>query len=369
MPCNKSSKEYFTAYPNYYTDYIKPRLTDTQRDICDIVFRLSVGWQKSSARISNQTFVDKSGKSERAIITAKQQLINIGLLIMLEKAKSFTPALYAIDIYYDDPNKSIKNKHTIEDVTQSHTIPTEDILINSPVILATDYPSGDTNIPELLPQDEATTIVDIVEGIPAHDYANTPDTIHMPGDNSVSEYSETANSKLNLVQSRTEFSSAPYIDCTDLDLNKKKQTVETAPTEIPIATNIQASIREVCYNFTNLFPEAKEDSTWKFIGWCVNTYSIDKCVEKLEYMREYKKLHRVQNPMGLFRMALFKDYQPSKWITGMIRGRRRSEADIKRTQNYIAEMKTAETNIDWAAGAVALNNIIAIIAEKERIDG
>jgi hypothetical protein len=53
----------------------------------------------------------------------------------------------------------------------------------------------------------------------------------------------------------------------------------------------------------------------------------------------------------------------------MIRGRRRSEADIKRTQNYIAEMKTAETNIDWAAGAAALNIIIAMIAEKERLDG
>ena len=106
MTHKKSNQETFTAYPNRYTDTIKPHLTDTQRDICDIVFRLTVGWHKPSARISNATFVERSGKSERAIITAKHKLKEMGLLVMLEPAKACKAALYTLNLYYNNSIRS-----------------------------------------------------------------------------------------------------------------------------------------------------------------------------------------------------------------------------------------------------------------------
>ena len=98
MDRKKITNESYTMYPNQLLDRIKPHLTNTQRDICDVVTRMTLGWHRPSARISNDTFVVKTGKSERAIITAKKQLMDMGILIM--EAVSYThltlPTIYSV---------------------------------------------------------------------------------------------------------------------------------------------------------------------------------------------------------------------------------------------------------------------------------
>jgi len=128
---------------------------------------------------------------------------------------------------------------------------------------------------------------------------------------------------------------------------------------------MQAGVRAVCYNFINLFPEAKGDTIWRFMGWAVASYGQDKCIEKLEYMREYRKLHPIVNPAGLFRVALVKDYQPSRWITGMIKARRKADAEYQRSQAMLADMEAAKANVNWEVGQAALRNIMAMLNQKE----
>ena len=50
----------------------------------------------------------------------------------------------------------------------------------------------------------------------------------------------------------------------------------------------------------------------------------------------------------------------------MLKRRKRSEAEYQKTKADIAEMKIAEANINWAASAAALANIMNMIDEKER---
>jgi len=101
-----SQEQPYTKFPNRYNDLIRPQLTDTQRDVCEIVIRLTYGWQREQARITNKTFVSKSSKSERAIITAKKQLIDIKLLIMVEAPRGTRAGLYKLDPYYNNPAKA-----------------------------------------------------------------------------------------------------------------------------------------------------------------------------------------------------------------------------------------------------------------------
>ena len=98
----------YTKFPNRYNDTIKPRLTDTQRDVCDVVIRQTSGWHVPSAPISNAAFMRKTGKSKQGIINAKKQLVEMGLLIVLEQGGGSTKNVYMLDLWYNDPDKSIK---------------------------------------------------------------------------------------------------------------------------------------------------------------------------------------------------------------------------------------------------------------------
>ena len=432
MPCKLSSKVSFTAVPNLYTDNIKPHLTNTQKDICDIVIRMTIGWQKSSAKISNSTFVKMSGKSEKAIITAKKQLIDMGLLIMLEPPRSNTPALYTIDLYYDDPNKSIKHK-------EGNT--TEDTPKDSPAIPATKY-KDNTNTPDLLTQDDDTNfeilvdnpqhddeIINVTELIPEDDnFTDEPiedivgtteditgttelvppdddttgepieDTIGtteditgtteiIPSDDDTTgepiedipastlkaadthddNSSKTASNEVKLVQPCTEVSSAPYSNRSDLDLNKNKQIKETNNViEQDKVTGAKSPVAFVCYRFLNIFPQAKEDNTnnFRFIGWCVKNYGQEACLEKLDYLREYRKLHRVENPHGLLRMALARDYVAPRYIEGMVKARRKADLAVEHGQALISDMEQWKSEaVDWEAGQTAISNMIAMLGK------
>ena len=68
MSYQEAYQEPYTKYPNRYNDLIKPRLTGVQRDICDVVIRMTYGWQKTSAEISNTVFARKTKKSKQGLI-------------------------------------------------------------------------------------------------------------------------------------------------------------------------------------------------------------------------------------------------------------------------------------------------------------
>jgi len=337
MTHKKSNQDPFTAYSNRYIDTIKPYLTDTQRDICDIVFRLTVGWHKSSARISNATFVAKSGKSERAIITAKHKLIDMGLLVMLEPAKACKAALYTLNLDYRD---SISSSHqeipeVIDDALQ--------LIDETELFIHEDDPLS-------LQPETLETVIDT-------DPATIPD---MGIDNSASAEDinpcSTTDDEVNV----TELSSALYSNNNRSTSLKIKHTLNNTQ---PIG--IKKSINTVCYKFFNLFPEVVDDSnTRKFIGWATKTYGMDLCLSKLDYMREYGKLNKIVNPQGLFRVALVKDYQPSKWVNDVIKAKKKAELAYQHGQTLMTKMEQwKEQAVDWEAGQAALNNMIAMLGQ------
>ena len=85
MSYQENYQEPYTKYPNRYNDVIKPRLTGVQRDVCDIVIRMTYGWHQTAAAISNTTFARKANKSKQGIIKAKKQLSEMGVLIVLQE--------------------------------------------------------------------------------------------------------------------------------------------------------------------------------------------------------------------------------------------------------------------------------------------
>ena len=104
----------FTAVPNIYYDRIKQTLTDTQRVICDVVIRYTYGYHRVSAAISNATFAKKGNKTIQGIIKAKKQLIEMGLLVELQKGGGRNANIYTLDLYYNDPKLSMRAPKHVE---------------------------------------------------------------------------------------------------------------------------------------------------------------------------------------------------------------------------------------------------------------
>ena len=400
MTHNKLTRVPFTATPNYYLDTIKPHLTHTESNVCDVVIRLTVGWQKVSTRISNRTFVSKSGKSERAIITAKKQLLDMGLLVQLEPARGTRPALYKLDLEYRTTKRDIKEaQHELQD-----TLPflddedaTKDTTLIPTSESAPDYIPNITNQESLPTDDETTPYTNISEDIDsiqdntqvteivASEDTVVEDTVEnigvppTPQQSPVKNHSSRGGANRVLAtnyeeantQASTEvYAPLPYsIISTSLNINKK-QTMTCEGTKQGNDGRTKSPVGVVCYSFTNLFPETKGRSTWKFIGWCVKNYGQEACLEQLDYIREYRKLHKVDNPQGLLRMALARDYNPPRHIAGMVKARKKADAAIQHGQKLMAERNEwKEESTDWGAGQAALSNMIAMLGQREREDG
>jgi len=403
MTHNRPTRVPFTAISNDYLDTIKPHLTHTESNVCDVVLRLTVGWHKESARISNHTFVSKSSKSERAIITAKKQLLDMGLLVQLEPARGTRPALYKLDLEYKTTKRDIKEpQHELQ-----HTLPL--LYEEDDKEVAVDTTQNDNNEPAAtyihnvinqniqLPDYEPTRYTNISEDINctqdntqaneivASEYKVVEDTVEnidMPSTTSKSAVkNHNSRGEANHVlatnyeeadthASTEEYAPLPYsIISTSLNINRK-QTMTREGTKQGNDGRTKSPVGVVCYSFTNLFPETKGRSTWKFIGWCVKNYGQEACLEQLDYIREYRKLHKVDNPQGLFRMALARDYNPPRYIAGMVKARRKADAAIQHGQKLMAERNEwKEESTDWGAGQAALSNMIAMLGQREREDG
>ena len=132
MSYQEAYQEPYTKYPNRYNDVIKPLLTDTQRDVCDVVIRMTYGWHRTSAVIPNSVFAEKASKSIQGIIKAKKQLEDIGLLVVLERGGGSKKGEYMLDLWYDNPDKSVKASILQqEDLLSEEQEETSDLLENS----------------------------------------------------------------------------------------------------------------------------------------------------------------------------------------------------------------------------------------------
>jgi hypothetical protein len=139
-------QEPYTKYPNRYNDVIKPRLTGTQRDICDVVIRMTYGWHQTSAAISNAVFARKSNKSKQGIIKAKNQLEEMGILIILEKGGGSRTNEYMLDLWYDNPDKSVRASiiRQEEQLLEMENPPSQEEQEDIPEILETPVVDGPT---------------------------------------------------------------------------------------------------------------------------------------------------------------------------------------------------------------------------------
>ena len=78
-------------------------------------------------------------------------------------------------------------------------------------------------------------------------------------------------------------------------------------------------------------------------------------------MKEYRKKHPIANPKGFFRSALQKNYTPSKFISEKIKGDKRAELSCQKTRDMIAEMEATKANMNYEAGAMALQKIMDML--------
>ncbi len=351
-------QEPYTKFPNRYNDVIKPTLTDTQRDICDLVIRMTYGWRKDSAEISNAQFARKANKSIQGIIKAKKQLEKMGLLIILKKGGGLAKGRYKLDLYYDNQNRSIKASRIrqekmvavskelelvlavpeeTESIPEHLEIPTthESDISQETQHVEIEVPAREDTVesqqvePEISSEhdemeiptyEEDTVESDSVEPdedcVPAAEISDTPE----PRNPVIAEDSEPATSKLSLPPSKEEeYSNIPGIERkqTESDEEKKARKKATAT---------------VCSLLRSWGIEL-EARDYAFVGWCFKTYGVEIVNEKIEIMR-LQRSHSISfsSPLGWLRKALSGNYQHSRWDSDVIKAKERAKRETERSK-------------------------------------
>ena len=147
-------------------------------------------------------------------------------------------------------------------------------------------------------------------------------------------------------------------------LKQTKKTTSNNQKTNETNKKIQTHIRNVCFEFFKIFPETRTDKDWAFFGWAVKNYGLETCLDKIDYMKEHKKRYVINNPKGFLRSALEKNYNPPKFVSEKIKADKRAELSHQKTLNMIAEMETTKANMNYEAGAMALQNIIDMLDNR-----
>ena len=232
-----SHQEPYTKFPNLYTDTIKPRLTGTQKAICDVVIRLTTGWHQETAAISTTEFVEKSGRARSGIIEAKKELIAIGLLVEVYHGIGTRSSRWKLNLRYDRA-QSDATEATPEPAPAPEPVAVEEAPQEA-VSEAVECPVVDTQ-PESVPAVAETA-------------ASSPE-IGLP---------------LSIVRSK------------DKERIQTEATAEVDSDQAPVEKKGVAT--GVCFQFQQLFPKAKAADDWKFFGWATTKHSVEACIAQLEY--------------------------------------------------------------------------------------
>ena len=381
MSYQETYQEPYTKYPNRYNDVIKPLLTGTQRDICDVVIRLTCGWHKTTAEISNSVFARKANKSKQGIIKAKKQLEEIGLLIVLGRGGGSRTNEYMLDLWYDNPDKSAKAftlrqeeqllKMELSPQKEQEDIPelVEDLIVDEPTIF--EEPEDEMETPSIKmessteqeehvlepqPETEENPDCDIPELQvlePENDIPEEPNSEQEISDTELTEtpgnidVSESLTSKLSL---------PPFKEALSINIINKENKQVKEQTEKPEKKKKAAAT--VRYRFFSLFPEAKADDDWQFFGWLAKKYGLEACLIKLEYMKEHRKQHKITNPKGFFRTALIRDFQPPAFILAKLKADEAAEREKKRCRRKSEEWRQITTNFNYGSAAASLQKLL-----------
>ena len=318
-----SSKESYTEFPNRYNDLIRAKLTDTQRDVCEAVIRQTYGWHRASGRISNKTFVNKSGKSERAVITAKKQLIKMGLLVMLEAPIGTKAGLYMLDIHYEN--------HIRPQITQEQINQLIDEVIKKDEIFA----EFSTNDPELTSGNPTQPPEEIA---PEPHQIDQPISEAQPNDQDLKSPEPKIEINRDIEKVReipsTEVSSALdiYIYINNNNLNNKQTKQETTKAK---------EIKIVRSSFHKLFPDFRCEPQEEFRSFAnlIKKFGVEKCLEKLEIIRDYRKGRHIDNPMALFVSSLHSDYTPPARVRIKMKADKCSQNEIEKWKEKHEQMK------------------------------
>ncbi len=328
----------YTKYPNRYNDFIKPRLTDTQRDVCDVVIRLTSGWHVPSAPISNAEFMRKTGKSKQGIINAKKQLVEKGLLIVMKQGGGSTKNVYVLDLWYNNPDKSVKGAMLKQEAAlleiENQLPPSEQESI--PELAAAPSISEPTTFeePEVTietpPEIEESPNVDIPEPQVLESENHTPK--EPPSDQGIS-HSELPENPVKIEDSEPPTSqlSVPPLKESILSINnireEKKQT-ESSEAE---KENRKQATAAVCSLFRSWGTEL-EPNDYAFVGWSLKTYGIDAVQQKLDIMKfQRNRGASFSNPLGWLRSALSRDYGFCRWDTEVLKGKKRANKASERS--------------------------------------
>ncbi|MCK4828263.1 replication protein [bacterium] len=343
-------QEPYTQFPNRYNDTIKPRLTDTQRDICDVVIRQTSGWHQPSAPISNSEFMRKTRKSRQGIINAKNQLVDQGLLIVLEQGGGSTKNVYMLDLWYNNPDRSIKVamlRQEAELLAIENQLP----------------PLEQENIPELViapPVNEPTTFEEPEAVIETPPEIEESPNVDIPVPQVVEQVVESENSTPEEPSSEqgishTEFSSNPVkIEVsefltsqlsvppfkeedlsTNLSINIKEEKKQTESSEEEAEAekeNRKTATATVCSLFRS-WGEELEPNDYAFIGWSLKTYGVDAVQQKLDIMKfQRNRGLSFSSPLGWLRSALSRDYGFCSWDTEVLKGTKRADKASERAK-------------------------------------
>ena len=336
-----ADQEPFTMYPNRYIDIIKPKLTGTQRDICDVVIRMTYGWHRTDARISNAEFVERTGRSERAVIKAKKVLIDMGLLVSLEDGGGKRTSLYTLDIYYgtDKSTKRVPTRHDDQ-------------------VEASDPPDMTTYVNEVVSESCHSEGTDFSACPSEMDYV----------DEAVADISGTTDPPKPIMtpddaDPTPELSAAPLID-NSIYINKETNKEDISNDDGGTADNPSGGRRQAALvrsEFIKYFPEAMNGNDWGLFGWAARDYGVDTCEAKIQWMREYGRTNPINNPKGLFRMALRNDYQPSAFIRAKMHGDEKARRAIEHGRRRAEEWREMVENFDYDTASASLQKLIDTI--------
>ena len=332
-------QEPYTQFPNRYNDFIKPRLTDTQRDICDVVIRQTSGWHEPSAPISNAEFMRKTGKSKQGIINGKKQLVEKGLLIVIEQGGGSKKNVYMLDLWYNNPDKSIKGAmlrqeaELLEIANQFPQAAQENIpeLAAAPCISEpTIFEEPEVTI-ETPPEIEEIPHVDIPEPQVVESENHTPES--PPSEQEISHTELPENPvKIEISEPLTSQLSVPPLKECILSINniieEEKQT-ESSEAE---KENQKKAAAAVCSLFRSWGTEL-EPNDYAFVGWSIKNYGIDAVQQKLDIMKcQRNRGVSFSNPLGWLRSALSRDYGFCNWDKEVLKGKERANKAAERSK-------------------------------------
>jgi hypothetical protein len=101
-----------------------------------------------------------------------------------------------------------------------------------------------------------------------------------------------------------------------------------------------------------------DNDDWPLFGWAAKSYGIDTCLDKLRLLGEYRKGRPINNPKGMFRMALVNDYQLPARTVARIRAEEAARKAIEESQRRSEEWSETVANFDYNAATVALQKLM-----------